>query len=177
MFFLRDILVAACLRLLYCSGDVAASLSLRHCLGLVLFALLGVVSNAMAVERIEPTPKELQDVAVVEHLGSRIPLDTHFTDEQGRSVMLRDLFEHDRPVLLTLNYSDCPMLCNLQLDGLVQSLKTLQSSNGFKLGQEFDVVTISINPQETQFSFFLEILNTTTPFVTKMRIRVWKSWS
>jgi protein SCO1/2 len=48
-------------------------------------------------------------------------------------------------VLLTLNYYKCPMLCTLQLNGLVEGLKELD----WTPGQEFELVTLSINPLET----------------------------
>jgi hypothetical protein len=34
---------------------------------------------------------------------------------------LRDFFRDGRPVILTLNYYNCPMLCTMQLNGLVSS--------------------------------------------------------
>jgi protein SCO1/2 len=48
-------------------------------------------------------------------------------------------------VVLTLNYSDCPMLCSLQLNGLTTALSQLDR----ELGRDFDVVTISLDPNET----------------------------
>jgi protein SCO1/2 len=50
-----------------------------------------------------------------------------------------------KPVILTLNYYECPMLCPLVLEGLVRSLRALS----FAIGEQFDVVTVSINPGET----------------------------
>jgi protein SCO1/2 len=57
---------------------------------------------------------------------------------------LADLFG-SRPVLLTLVYYECPMLCNLILNGTVRALRTLE----FSAGREFDVITVSIDPEET----------------------------
>ncbi|MGL5097706.1 MAG: SCO family protein, partial [Planctomycetia bacterium] len=53
-------------------------------------------------------------------------------------------FQPGRPVLLTLNYSDCPMLCSLQLTGLVKTLSKME----WTAGDRFQVVTVSINPNE-----------------------------
>ena len=96
-------------------------------------------------DRQEAVPKPLEGVGVDEHLEQPLPLDLAFVDETGRGVKLRDYFDSKLPVIVTLNYSDCPMLCSLELNGLVQSLKELD----WTLGKEFRVVTVSIDPKET----------------------------
>ena len=50
-----------------------------------------------------------------------------------------------RPVVLSLVYYDCPMLCTLTLNGLVSALDVLS----FDAGREFEVVTVSFDPRET----------------------------
>jgi protein SCO1/2 len=94
--------------------------------------------------RREETPPELQGVGITEHLGAQVPLDLEFRDEEGRTVRLRDYFQGERPVILTLNYSNCPMLCSLQLNALVDGLRGLASTPG----QEFVILTVSIDPHE-----------------------------
>jgi protein SCO1/2 len=73
-----------------------------------------------------------------------LPLDATLRDESGRTVRLGDYFGR-RPVVVTLAYYGCPMLCTLSLNGLASALKTLS----FDAGREFDVVTISFEPKET----------------------------
>lgn len=89
-------------------------------------------------------PKELAGLDVREHLNDSLPLDLKFTDDSGQSVRLADYFEADKPVILSLNYSNCPMLCRLQLNGLVETLKEMP----WTAGQEFQVVSVSIDPLE-----------------------------
>jgi protein SCO1/2 len=89
-------------------------------------------------------PALLMDVGIDQKLGTTIPLDLPFKDEQGRSVILRDYFGK-RPVILTLVYFECPMLCTQVLNGLTSAIGVLK----FNVGQEFDIVTISFNPKET----------------------------
>lgn len=96
-------------------------------------------------QRAEPVPQELQDVKVTEHPDVALPLDAQFVDENGNTVRLGDFFPGDRPVILTLNYYECPMLCGLQLNGLVDGLDGLD----WTPGDQFEIVTISINPLET----------------------------
>jgi protein SCO1 len=86
----------------------------------------------------------LQDIDVIEHLGERPPAGLAFTDAAGRSVRLDSLFGRGKPVLVTLGYMRCPMLCGLVLDGLVKAA----ASSGLKLGKDFLAVNISIDPGE-----------------------------
>lgn len=89
-------------------------------------------------------PTEMKGVELVEKLGAKIPLDLMFTDETGAPIRLGSLFGDDKPVLLTFNYSSCPMLCSVQLGGLVKSLNELTWSAGV----EFRVITVVLNPME-----------------------------
>ena len=90
-------------------------------------------------------PNELQDIDVEEHLGEYIPLDLDFTDDQDQSVLLKKYFNQDKPIILVLAYYECPMLCTLVLNGLTQSVYKLK----MQLGEDYQIVTISIDPEET----------------------------
>jgi len=90
-------------------------------------------------------PAQLEEVGIEEHLDAKIPLDLEFRDEHGVVVKLGDYFDGEKPVILTLNYYKCPMLCGLQLNGLLDGLMEVD----WTPGQEFEMVTVSINPLET----------------------------
>ena len=91
-------------------------------------------------------PEGLKGVGIKEHPGEQISINTlSFVDEQGKSVLLSNYFKKNRPVLLALVYYKCPNLCNLLLNGLLDSLKKLD----WTTGDQFDLVAVSINPQET----------------------------
>ncbi len=90
-------------------------------------------------------PRALDNVGIDQKLNEQIPLDIVFRDESGRDVRLGEYFNHGRPVIISLVYYECPMLCNQVLNGLTGSLKTLS----FDVGKEFDVVTISFDARET----------------------------
>ncbi len=108
-----------------------------------LIVLLGAVpAVAQLGDRV---PAQLVEVGVEEHLDAKLPLDLEFRDSSGASVRLADYFDGARPVILTLNYYKCPMLCGLQLNGLLDGLTDL----AWTPGQEFEIVTVSINPLET----------------------------
>ncbi len=89
-------------------------------------------------------PQALRDVGIDQHLNQTIPLDTAFRDENGNNVKLQDFFGK-RPVILSLVYYECPMLCTLVLNGLTSSLKAMSLTPG----TDFDIVTVSFNPHDT----------------------------
>lgn len=109
----------------------------------LLFTVLAA-SPAFA-QLLGPVPKDLEDVGIVEQAGAQVPLDVSFVDSDGKSVRLSDIINGAKPILLTLNYSNCPMLCSLQLDGLFDALGAMP----WGLGDNFQMLTISIDPLET----------------------------
>lgn len=88
-------------------------------------------------------PTLLSEIGFDQKLGSPLPLDAPFVDETGATVRLGDYFGR-RPVVLTLVYFDCPMLCTVSLNGLTSALGVLP----FEPGQEFELVSISFDPKE-----------------------------
>jgi len=89
-------------------------------------------------------PSELDGVGIVQRLDETLPLDLAFVEHTGRNVTLADYINGERPVIVTLNYYKCPMLCSLTLNGLVDGLRDA----GLSLGTDYDIVTVSINPNE-----------------------------
>lgn len=84
------------------------------------------------------------EIRIEQRLGEKLPLEPSFTDQDGREVRLSRYFG-ERPVLLALLYYECPMLCNLVLNGIVRSVQTLPQLPG----KDFELVAISIDPRET----------------------------
>ncbi len=105
-------------------------------------AALALASFAKAEQ---PLPPMLQGVGVDEKLSRNIDLDLTFTAENGYQKPLREFFQKDRPVILNLVYYTCPMLCNLVLNAQTSVLRDIP----WMPGEEFEVVTISIDPRET----------------------------
>lgn len=95
--------------------------------------------------RTERVPERLRGIDVEENLEGRVPGALAFQDEEGRTVLYDELVRGELPTILTMNYSDCPMLCSLQLNALVDSMKQLD----FTLGKDFRIVTVSLDPKET----------------------------
>lgn len=112
---------------------------MRH---LVLAAALASLAPALAAQ--QGPPRVLRQVGFEQKLGGSVPLDLRFKDDSGRDVLLRDYFGR-KPVVLSLNYYGCPMLCTVTLNGLASALNVLTS---FDAGREFEVVTVSFDPSE-----------------------------
>jgi protein SCO1 len=117
----------------------------RTLLGLWVFFILWAwgLSTARAQTQ-NLRPRLLRDVGIDQKLNEQIPLDLPFRDEAGKSVALREYFG-DKPVILSLVYFDCPMLCTEVLNGLLHSLENIS----LRVGKEFNVLTVSFNPRET----------------------------
>src|SRR5262249_45503563 len=55
------------------------------------------------------------------------------------------------PTILTFNYSDCPMLCSLQLNGLSNALPKVGDPTAkppLRVGAQYRIVTIDLEPTE-----------------------------
>lgn len=106
-------------------------------------------------------------VTVDEKLGNVVPKELRFRDHEGKEVTLAEVLKGDLPTILTFNYSDCPMLCSLQLNGLSMVLEELATPTvldaataarpelvlaGRKavvaLGAQFRVVTVVLEPTQ-----------------------------
>ena len=87
---------------------------------------------------------DILDVELVDRNGDSIDLDLPFTDESGRPVVLGDYFDGETPVIVTLNYYRCPMLCTLTLNGLADGL----TASSLTPGKDFKIVTLSFVASE-----------------------------
>ena len=90
-------------------------------------------------------PSILDQVGIDQHLNQQIPLDLSFVDENGQPVQLRQYFGQ-KPVIMSMVYFQCPMLCSQVLSGLTFTLNGISS---FNVGREFDVLTVSFDPRDT----------------------------
>jgi protein SCO1/2 len=90
-------------------------------------------------------PIQVKDVGITEKLGEKVSInDLQFLDEQGQTVTLSKYFSSFKPVILVLVYYSCPNLCNLVLNGLLDTAKQMPWSPG----KEYEIVTVSIDPHE-----------------------------
>lgn len=113
------------------------------------FSIL-VAASASAVPSVEPgraaseRVPALSDIGYQQKIGDKVPLDLVLRDESGAERPLGQFF-HGRPVVLSLVYYECPMLCTLSLNGLVSALSVLSMNPG----KDFEILTVSFDPKET----------------------------
>ena len=110
--------------------------------GLVLVVAFSVVSPAAQAP--EPPPPGFEGATVVEKPNARVPLELEFNDEDGNPARLGDFFGQGRPVIVVMVYFECPMLCNLTLNGLVEGLRPLRLAPG----KDYEIVTVSFDTRE-----------------------------
>ncbi|MDZ7309104.1 MAG: SCO family protein, partial [candidate division KSB1 bacterium] len=89
-------------------------------------------------------PEILKRIGIDQKLGDQVPLTLQFFDESGAQVPLQHYFG-EKPAILALIYYNCPMLCNLVLNGLNRSLKAVS----FDAGDQFNIIVVSFDPRET----------------------------
>lgn len=106
--------------------------------GLIL--LLSIVAFTASFAQ---SPDKEIEVGVVEHLGETIPLELKFLNENNDSVSLKELVT--KPTIFNFVYFDCPGLCSPLLSGVSDAVTKLD----MKLGEEYQVITISFNTKDT----------------------------
>jgi protein SCO1/2 len=118
------------------------------------FTLLGLAALAFAgvtLIAVHPPKREVKfedktrGVDIVDKPGARPSKDLPLVDHEGKAVRLGDYFDGTQPTILVLAYYECPMLCSLVLNGVLEGIKPL----GFHIGQDYRVVTVSFDPKDT----------------------------
>ncbi len=117
---------------------------LAACAALLLAALPASAQFMDPTQNIGVRPDLLKDVSIDQNLNAQVPMDLMFRDEQGKPVMLGQFFTTGKPVVLSLVYFSCPMLCTEELNGLDRALKMIPMS----VGKDFQVITVSIDPSD-----------------------------
>lgn len=102
---------------------------------LLLFLLAALPCRAAA--------PDVSGIAWTQHPGAAVPLDTGFTDHEGRAVTLRALMG-GRPAVLVLGYFHCPSLCGVVRDDAFNAV----AGTGLATPGEYRVIDLSIDPGE-----------------------------
>jgi protein SCO1/2 len=103
----------------------------------------GTPQSSPAIAPGANVPDALRDVGWDQKLGEQLPLDLTFVNETEEEIALGSFFG-ERPVILTLVYYECPMLCSLVLNGMAGALKAVP----FELGDDYEIVTVSFDAAE-----------------------------
>src|SRR5437016_14358501 len=102
-----------------------------------------LTSSALAQVQTGWRPALLRKVGIDQKMGAEVPMDLSFDDESGHRVTLRQYL--GKPVILALVYYQCPSLCNMILNGVLRTVKSLKMT----AGDEYDIVAVSVDPLET----------------------------
>ena len=124
---------------------LAAAAILAVCLGLPGWAQISAPNGGQVEGAINQKVPIFDQVGIEQKLNQQVPLDLTFTDENGQQVQLRKYFG-SKPVILTLVYYQCPMLCSQVLNGVTGALNGITR---FNIGRDFDIVTVSFDPRDT----------------------------
>lgn len=112
--------------------------------GLALVLSLPVSSRADTVAAADALPQALEGVSIDDRPGVQVPTDVRFLDQDGRTVTLADYLTPAKPLVLALAYYECPMLCTLVLNGMVDGLSALP----WTAGKDYRVLVVSVAPKE-----------------------------
>jgi protein SCO1 len=112
-------------------------------------AILALCALPAVAQMADPSsdrlPPQLGYVAIEQRLDQQVPLQLPFRDEAGKTVLLGHFFHPSRPVILSLVYFNCSMLCSQVLAEMAHTMRRLK----FDAGKQFEVVTVSFDPRET----------------------------
>lgn len=131
-------------------------------------APLLLLAVAMAAHATDRRPPVLRDVGIDQRLGDTVPATVSFRDETGRAVTLGD-YLGNQPVVLSLVYHSCPMLCGQTTNGLAASLKAL----AFDAGRDFTVLSVSFDPRDTPESAIPRRTNALARYARPAAARGW----
>lgn len=127
------------------AGGGSGALSFSMLLPGITLAAAVAVAVARAQVPKSPQAQIMDAVGFDQNLGARIPMDVAFTNDDGARIALADLAAGGRrPIVFALVYYRCPMLCDLTLNALTDSL----SGVGLTAGDEYQFVALSIDPDE-----------------------------
>ena len=110
---------------------------------------LGPNNQATGVNSNGKLPAMLKNVGIDQKLGAQVPLDAQFQNSSGQTVTLRQYLNGGKqPVVLSLVYYNCPMLCPRVLSALTTSLRRMTLDPG----KDYQVITVSFDPRDTPAS-------------------------
>ena len=102
--------------------------------------IFSLTSNIYGISNVNDVSK----IGIDEKLEESINLNLNFTDQDGKSVILKNYF-NNKPVVINLMYLSCPRVCNFALDGV---LEVVNETEDLKIGKDYRVLSISFNPKE-----------------------------
>lgn len=118
---------------------------MKYTLSIILLTAVFFICDVANAQLNQGRPAILEEIGVDEKLGESIPLDLQFYNSDGEMVLLGDLIQDGKPVLLNPLYYECPILCGLVLDAVFKVVNELSWSPG----NQYTIISFSIDPDET----------------------------
>lgn len=112
----------------------------------VLALVVATVTPARSARAADTTiPTELTGIDIDERPGALLPQKLRLRDQSGQEVELAKYAAGDKPLVLVLGYFECPMLCSLVLNGVLQAMK----ESAWSAGKEYRTLVVSFDPRDT----------------------------
>jgi len=90
-------------------------------------------------------PQTLRKVGVSENLGTFLKFENlNLLNSDGEKFNISSLFLNGRSKVFYFGYYTCPMLCHFVAKGVEDAVK----ASSLRLGSEYDVIMMSLNPYE-----------------------------
>ncbi|MCA9299408.1 MAG: SCO family protein [Phycisphaerales bacterium] len=106
---------------------------------------LVMVTPARGQLLLDDLPEQAKGSDVVERLGERIASEVMILDHLGNAVTVGDHLDGRKPIVLLLAYYDCPLVCPLVMERLIEALNGID----YTVGIDFDVLVLSFDETNT----------------------------
>ena len=90
-----------------------------------------------------PVISSQNDADIVEHLGTKLPLNLKFTDSDGSRILLKDII--NKPTIIDFVYYECPGICS----PLMTEVAHVANISDLKPGVDYQILSISMDETET----------------------------
>lgn len=122
------------------------AIPLARTLALAAAGAVGALASLAPAQVASKTlPKEVQGVELTERFGQRVPMNLVFTEADAQPLAMADVLSDGLPVVLTLVYYDCPIVCPVVLQRVLESFNDLD----YTLGEEYNALVVSFDASET----------------------------
>lgn len=109
----------------------------------LLLLLITVIINVNYIKA-NNVPYQFKDVGIDNSINAVIDNSITLTDEFDNEINLIDII-NSQPTIINFVYLNCPLLCHLLLDGIVDVIKR----SNYVVGSDYQIISISIDPKES----------------------------
>jgi len=110
---------------------------------LVFLMMIVLQLNSFGQSKILKDDPDDPEIGITEHLDEYLPEGIYLTGLDSQRVLLNDLI--DKPTVLNFVYYRCPGICSPLMEGLAE----VMDRSGLVPDQDYQVLTISFDPNET----------------------------